>query len=104
MAGENPILAAAASLSKILDEEIENLQKFEELDNFALRSKTLTSMSKAVQSFHELVKQYQLDPKEDDGTIESDDDFRAKLAQTIGNLVETGSRETQQTDLSTNKD
>ena len=64
MSDENPILAAALRLSNSLDNEIENLQNIEELENFAARSKTLTSMSKAVQSFHELVKQYHLDLKE----------------------------------------
>ncbi len=88
MAEENPIYAAAETLSRNLDQEIKNLKEVGPLQDFERRTKSLTAMSKAVQTFNEFVRELKSNSKDDDGSIESAMEFREELAQRIKTLVE----------------
>jgi len=88
VAEENPIYSAAKTLSKNLQQEIKNLKDVGLLDDFERRTKSLTAMSKAVQTFNEFVQVYKSNSKGDDGSIESVVEFRQELAKRIRAFVE----------------
>ena len=88
MTEENPVFAAAQTLSKNLQQEINKLKDVDQLHDFERRTKSLTAMSKAVQAFNELIQELKSNSKEDDGTIESVVEFRDELAQRIKTLVD----------------
>ena len=92
MADENPIYAAAETLSNYLNEEIGNLKDVSKLDDFERRTKSLTAMSKAIQTFNEFVREIRSNSKDDDGSIESVMEFREELAHRIRTLVENGKK------------
>ncbi len=85
---DNPIYAAAQTLSSNLEDEIARLKDVDQLDDFERRTKSLTALSKAVQTFNVFVEHLKSNPKDEDGSIGSAVEFREELARRINALVD----------------